>query len=455
MKTSFLTAVVLFFGCQIQAQVWLESTVIDTQVVAKNLEIPWEMEAWGNDTILFTQRSGSICRLSLISGQIDTMYLPDIASDVFAAEGQSGMLGMQTHPDFPNTPYVYVALTYYPDFSTSIRLAVLRLKYNAAADVLEKDSTIVSNIASANTNIGGRLLITSDNYLLLSVGDIKETGKPQDINSLNGKMLRYHLNGSIPNTNPIPNSPIFSLGHRNPQGIAEDNEGNIWISEHGQSSNDELNKLENGRNYGWPLVTGNCTSASQSLCDSLNMAEPYETWSPTIAPAGLVYFNESSIPEWQNSLLIACLKEQRIMVSHFNTDKSAVTHSDWVFQYQFGRIRDILLMPNGRLFVCTSNRDVLGEPVAQDDIIMELIPSQHNGIAPSEKNTLTYQIQENNVLLSQNISGHAALFSIDGRLLQTITLNQTNRIALQSNRTFSPRILRIETRDAALTIKLL
>jgi hypothetical protein len=98
---------------------------------------------------------------------------------------------------------------------------------------------------------------------------------------------------------------------------------------------------------------------------------------------------------------------------------------------------------------------VLGEPVDQDDIIMELITSQHNGIAPSKKNTVTYQKQENNVLLSQNISGHTELFSIDGRLLQTITLNQTNRITLPPNTTFSPRILRIKTRDTALTIKLL
>jgi glucose/arabinose dehydrogenase len=442
------SAVLIFLYSASNAQVWLEQTIIDTQVVATNLEIPWEMETWSDDTILFTERGGKIRRLSLISGAVDELYTN---TATIASEGQAGLLGMQIHPDFPNTPYVYIAEANY--IGPSIGLFVKRLRYDSALDSLINDSVIVDNINVANSNLGGRMLIASDGLLYLSVGDLKQNDKPQSLESLNGKMLRYTLTGTIPESNPFPSSPIFSFGHRNPQGIAEDNDGNIWISEHGPSSDDELNILKSGRNYGWPLVTGFCNSSTQGVCYSLNMVEPHAAWSPTIAPAGVVYYSGNSIPEWENSMLITSLKEQRIIVAHFNPDKSAVSYYDWVFQYQFGRIRDILQMPNDRLFVCTSNRDVLGDPVAQDDIIMELIPSQHNGVSNTKSDAITYQIIENNVLLSQQVNGTAQLYSIDGRLLQTFDLNNTNRIALPHQTSFAPQLLRIQTEEALLTIK--
>lgn len=448
MRNLLFSTLFLFLFSSVNAQVWLEQTVIDTQVVATNLEIPWEMEPWSNDTILFTERGGKIKRLSLISGVIDEMYANTLT---IANEAQAGLLGMQIHPDFPNSPYVYIAEANY--VGSSIGLFVKRLRYDVALDSLVSDSVIVDNINVANSNLGGRMLIASDGFLYLSVGDLKQNDKPQNLESLNGKMLRYTLTGGIPASNPFPSSPVFSFGHRNPQGIAEDNDGNIWISEHGPSSDDELNKIISGRNYGWPLVTGFCNSSTQGICDSLNMVEPHAAWSPTVAPAGIVYYNGSAIPEWENSMLITCLKEQRIIVGHFNADKSAISYYDWVFQYQFGRIRDILQMPNGRLFVCTSNRDILGEPVAQDDIIMELIPSQHNGVSNTKNEGFTYQITENNVLLSQQVNGTAQLYSIDGRLLQTFDLNNTTRIALPSQTSFAPQLLRIQTDQATLTIK--
>lgn len=448
MRKVLLSALSLFLFSEVSAQVWLEQTVIDTQVVASSLEVPWEMEAWSDDTILFTERSGKIKRLSLLSGSIDELY---VNTQTIANEAQAGLLGLQMHPDFPATPYVYIAEANY--VGSNIGLFVKRLHYDSTLDSLINDSIIVDNINVANSNLGGRILIASDGLLYLSVGDLKQNDKPQDLESLNGKILRYTLTGTVPSGNPFPSNPVFSFGHRNPQGIAEDNDGNIWISEHGPSSDDELNMLESGRNYGWPLVTGFCNSQTQSVCDSLNMAEPHVAWSPTIAPAGIVYYTGTSIPEWENSMLITCLKEQRIIVAHFNPDKSAVSYYDWVFQYQFGRIRDILQMPNGRLFVCTSNRDILGEPVAQDDIIMELIPSQHNAVSDLKNEGLTYQITENNVLLSRQVKGTAQLYSIDGRLLQTFDLDNTNQIALPEQTFFAPQLLRIETNQASLTIK--
>lgn len=453
-KQWIVAAALLATSSSLFSQVWLEETVIDTNIVATHLEIPWDMEVWANDSIIFTQRGGSICRLSLVSGAIDTLYLPQLGSDVFAAEGQAGMLGLQMHPDFPATPYVYVALTYYPDLTTDIKMMVQRLAYNATSDSLEFDSIIVANIPSASTNLGGRMLITSDYHLLLSVGDVKETTRPQDLNSLNGKILRYNLDGTIPTDNPFSGSPVYTYGNRNPQGLIEDNDGFLWATEHGPSSDDELNPIIAGRNYGWPLITGFCTSSTQNVCDSLNLVEPFEAWSPTIAPAGAIYFNEPSIPEWESSILIACLKEQRIMVAHFDDDKSHFTHTDWVFQYQFGRLRDILLMPNGNIYVCTSNRDVLGEPIAEDDRIIELIPSKHNGVNETDQEVFSAFVGQQEIQFSRPVSGTAQFCQADGRLVATKTINNHASMPIPAALSTGVYFINVNSADASKTFKL-
>ncbi|MEZ4720918.1 MAG: PQQ-dependent sugar dehydrogenase [Flavobacteriales bacterium] len=395
----------------VKAQVWLEKTRIDTHTVASRLEIPWDIEKWSSDTIIFTERTGAIKRLSLLSGEIDTLYQEP--ADL-AAEGQAGLMGLQLHPEFPAQPYLFVSLAYYD--GAKIKVRVDRLGYVKNGDSLALVNTIVENIPAANANLGGRLFIDGDNHLLLSVGDIKDNGLPQDELSLNGKILRMNLDGSIPADNPDPTSLVYSMGHRNPQGITEDGKGHTYISEHGASSDDELNLLVAGANYGWPLVTGFCTEGTQEICDSLDVHEPLETWSPTIAPAGVAYFNEATIPEWENSILMCSLKEQRLRVVSLTSDGQNVESSSWILAGVFGRLRDVLVMGN-RIYICTSNRDDLGTPTPHDDRIIELIPSTHNLVESIAGGDITYSVMNKSLKIDLPRAQRITIYSLSGNMV--------------------------------------
>jgi aldose sugar dehydrogenase len=409
----------------LQSQIWLSETQLDTLVVAEGLEIPWDMQRWGEDTIIFTERGGDIKRLAVNSGVIDTLFN---SSDV-AAEGQAGLMGLQLHPDFPNDPFAYVAMCYY--VGSNIKLRIDRLTYNSTTDSLEFDESIVSNIPSSNSNTGGRIMIDEDEFLWLTVGDIKNNDLAQDESSLNGKILRYNIDGSIPSTNPTSGSAVYSFGHRNPQGLAQTETGSILISEHGPSSNDELNKIESGGNYGWPHVSGFCNSGTQSICDSLNVVEPLETWSPTIAPAGIEFSAGSEVPEWDNCLLVASLKEKRLFVSQLNTQEDAVTNTSWILAGDFGRVRDVLIM-DGKIYLCTSNRDALGFPSNRDDLIVQLSPSKHTGVQEPNREELTAFVQDNTIRLSKPVNTQVSVSDPLGRIIIQSTLNNEDRIQLPS-----------------------
>lgn len=408
----------------VQSQVWLAETQLDTLVVAEHLEIPWDMQRWGEDTIIFTERGGDIKRLAVTSGVIETLYK---SADV-AAEGQAGLMGLQLHPNFPSDPYAFVAMCYYA--GSNIKLRIDRLTYNQSTDSLEFDQSIISSIPSSNSNTGGRLLI-EENFIWLTVGDIKNNDLAQYESSLNGKILRYNLNGSIPSTNPIAGSPVYSFGHRNPQGIVQSGTGSILISEHGPSSNDELNKIESGGNFGWPHVSGFCGSGTQTICDSLNIIEPLETWSPTIAPAGIEFSDGTEVPEWENSLLVASLKEKRLFISQLNTQEDGISRASWILSGVFGRIRDVLIM-DGDIYLCTSNRDALGFPTDRDDIIIRLKPSKHTGVQTPNREELKAFVQGDVIVLSQSVKTDVIVTDPLGRTVLRTNLNDEDRIQLTS-----------------------
>lgn len=414
-----ISLLILFFSVHLSnAQIWLDQTRIDTATKAQNLDIPWDMEWWGNDTLLITELSGKIKRIDLLSGTSTTMYE---VSDL-AREGQAGLMGLQPHPNWPDEQSWYAVHTYYN--GSSILMKVIRLDYNAQQDQLELHSTIVDGLPSANSNTGCRLLTTGD-YLYLTMGDVKSNQASQDEGALSGKVLRYHLDGSIPQDNPISGSPVFTLGHRNPQGITETENGSILISEHGPSSNDEINVIEAGRNYGWPEIVGPCTPSTQAKCDELNVKEPAFAWSPTIAPCGIEYYDYSAIPDWNNALLIATLKEQRLTVITLNEDQQSMKGVYSYYVQQFGRIRDVLAAPDGRIFLCTSNRDALGEPTASDDRIIELTGTIHNGISEPELKP-KMNVTQNEIRFSEPLSGRFEILDLAGRILYSAELNQTN-----------------------------
>jgi hypothetical protein len=192
----------------------------------------------------------------------------------------------------------------------------------------------------------------------MTTGDVGNSGNAPNLNSLQGKILRLNLDGSIPADNPDPTSAVYTFGNRNAQGLAIGPNGLIYSSEHGQNSDDELNLVLPGRNYGWPTVQGLCnTAAEQSYCDANNVVEPLKVWTPCVAVNGLEYYNHPAIPEWQHSLLLSVLgglsgQYERLSVLHLSDDGTAITGEDQWFASFNQRVRDIAVNPyDGSVYV--------------------------------------------------------------------------------------------------------
>jgi glucose/arabinose dehydrogenase len=344
--------------------------VLASRIVIDHIFIPWEIIYGPDDHIWLTQKNGYICRLEPNSGHLDSLYYEP--QTVIQSEG--GMLGMALHPDFLTQPYVFVAYEYLS--GVDYRERVIRLTY--AGDSLGQAQTIFDGISGAVNHNGCRLMIQGDK-LFISTGDALNTSHAQDVNSLNGKILRLNLDGSIPADNPIPGSPLWSWGHRNPQGLVYHN-GKLYSSEHGPGDNDEINIIQKGRNYGWPDVHGFCDAPQEiQFCADSNVAEPIFAWTPTIAPSGMDFYEGNMFPQWQNSLLLATLKDQHLYRLKLNSAGDSMLSADIIPGVDYGRLRDICVAPDGRIFISTSNSSADGSQ--QIDRIILLYDSA-TGIAP-------------------------------------------------------------------------
>jgi aldose sugar dehydrogenase len=334
------------------------AVTLKDSIIASNLNFPWEI-LWGPDNhIWMTERGGKISRLDPSTGTLTPLLT--IAEVV--ANGEGGLLGMVLHPDFTNTPQVFVVYDYMN--GGNYREKVVRYNYNGTT--LASPFTIIDNIAAAGIHNGSRLLIVNDK-LFISTGDASDQSQPQNTASRNGKILRVNLDGSIPADNPVAGNPYWTFGHRNPQGLVFAN-NKLYSSEHGPSNDDEVNLIEKGRNYGWPAVQGFCnTAGEQSFCQANNVVEPLKAWTPTIATAGLDYYNSDLIPQWKNSLLLATLKDERLYQLKLSDDFNSITGTNDYFFDKYGRMRDICISPAGKVYICTSN--------GGNDKIVEVVPA--------------------------------------------------------------------------------
>ena len=345
------------------SQIQLDNTLLTDRVVTTNLDVPWDMTYSNDGWIWFTELSGQISRVNPDTNVKELIYtVPDVEVFGFSA----GMHSIVLHPEFPSTPYVYV---HYTNTTTSSKL--VRYTYGIDSNTLSSPLNILDNIPGSVSHNGSRMLILNDK-IIISIGDgYTDPTTAQDLNTLNGNMLRINLDGSIPTDNPMTNSYIWSFGHRNPQGLCVGN-GKIYSSEHGTSIEDEINIIEENRNYGWPNVEGFCNTASEmTFCDAENVKEPIWTWTPAIAPCGMDYFNHPSVPEWENSLLLAVLKDRKLIQLKLSADGNSIIEENSYLVNALGRIRDVLVIPDGRVFICTTNRDFAGTPTADDDKIIE------------------------------------------------------------------------------------
>ena len=344
------------------------TTTVTASALAGNLTTIWEL-AWGPDNFIWmTERAGRISRVNPATGQVSLLLaLPDVTEN-----NESGLLGLAIDAAptglAAGSYWVFVVYNYTDQGALKEKL----VRYTYANGALANPLVLLGNIVATTNHSGSRLLLLRDRTILMTTGDALQTSEAQNPASLNGKILRLNLDGTIPATNPTAGSYVYTLGHRNPQGLVQLPNGRIYSSEHGPNNDDEINKIEAGRNYGWPNVEGFCDlPAEVTFCTANNVREPLTTWTPTIAPAGLTYYDHPAIPGWRGSLLLAALKGSKLVQLPLDASGLAIlTRTD--FLAGFGRLRAICVSPQGRVYVGTSNRDGRGTPAATDDRILVL-----------------------------------------------------------------------------------
>jgi glucose/arabinose dehydrogenase len=337
-------------------------------VLTSNLDTPWEL-LWGPDNMIWvSERGGRISRVDPANGR------KQVAGDVDGVyeSGEGGLMGMTLHPDFPRHPWVYAMHTYSSERGTRNRL--VRLRWNGTA--LGGQETLLEGIAGGGIHNGSRVVVGRDRMLYITTGDAGYADQAQDSMSFTGKVLRLDLDGRVPSDNPFRQSATWSWGHRNGQGlVVHPRTGVLYETEHGSGDNDEINVIERGRNYGWPQVRGICDeSGEQAFCVRKNVAQPLATWTPTVAISGADFYMSDRVPSLTGALLATSLNGRTLWRISFGDDGRRVVGRGPVVSGVYGRLRDVLVGPNGDIYIATSNRDGRGSPADADDRIIRLTP---------------------------------------------------------------------------------
>lgn len=344
----------------------LDKSFLEITTLASGLKVPWGMDYYGNK-LLFTEIDGLVKELNLETGQLKTLLT---LKDVYTRT-TPGLLDITIQKNYKNEPFVFI--NYTKEVDARIVSSLMRYTYNG--DSLVNPQEILT-IPGAKGHNGSRLLIDKNDILYWATGDVADNKMAQDSTTLNGKVLRMHLDGTVPADNPIPNSLVFAWGFRNIQGMTLDNQNNLFTSEHGDAVEDEVNWVRPLHNYGWPLIEGmHDTPEELALVGQKSMTEPIQSWTPVIAPAGLAFYGHAAIPEWKNSLLLVSLKNQSLRVLKLDKDQHSIQSEKLFFAGKYGRMRAVTVLPNGDILLATSNRDwnpQPGFPLAEDDRIIRL-----------------------------------------------------------------------------------
>jgi glucose/arabinose dehydrogenase len=348
------------------------SVELGISTVISGLDVPWDL-AWADDnTIIFSEQGGRVSKVNTRTGKRKTiLQIPGVWR-----QRTSGLLGLALHPRFKENPFLVLNYTVKKD--TLILSKLVRYRYTG--DSLTEPVTLLQVRGNTSHN-GSRVTISPDGKVYWATGDGMRSQTAQNKDFLNGKILRLNLDGSIPADNPYPDNPVWSSGYRNMQGLAFGVNQQLYTSEHGEANDDEINLIKKSANYGWPNVAGFCdTEEEKAYCKTTTITEPLKSWTPTIAPAGIEYYDHAAIPEWQHSLLLTTLKENDFRILKLDATGNAIVSETILFHGKFGRLRDVCISPSGDVYISTSNRDwnpSPGFPTQQDDRIIRLFKIQN------------------------------------------------------------------------------
>lgn len=344
---------------------------IDT--LATNLRVPWQIIFLPDRSMLFTERSGYV-RLYR-NGKLNQR--PVLKVNDIKAETKTGLLGMAMHPLFTKNHFIYLAHNYGKDNHLWLRV----VRYEFEKDSLSNPRILIEQIPAARNHTGCRLTFGPDQKLYISTGDADQPVLAQDLKTYNGKILRINDDGTIPAANPFfkndtARKEIWSYGHRNVQGLTFEREAKqLYATEHGPTGGDEINIIRKGANYGWPVIHHQETGTG--------MISPFLEYTPSIGPSEATFYLASAFPQLKNNLLVACLRGESIL--RIEMDKGKVIKQEVLLKKQFGRIRSIVVGPDGYLYISTSNFDLPESKGERPyDMILRLRPSsttQNNQVA--------------------------------------------------------------------------
>jgi glucose/arabinose dehydrogenase len=328
-----------------------------TDVVATGLDVPWELVFAPDGRLFFTERPGTV--RVIVQGKLRQEPVISFPAP-FVSEGEGGLLGLAVDPDFARNHYLYAYHTYREQDRLYNRVLRLREQNNRAVI----DSVLIDKIPGGLIHNGGRIKIGPDRHLYITTGDAGVSRQAQDRSSLAGKILRIGLDGSIPTDNPFPGSPVYSYGHRNPQGLAwNPADGALYSSEHGSTGHDEINLIQPGINYGWPVIQGD-EQARGMRSPVIHSGD--DTW----APAGMTF---ASAGPWAGQLLAANLRgEQVLKIAFAPGNPETASDVSAFFRDRYGRLRNAVSAPDGTIYLLTSNLDGRGIARAGDDKIIRL-----------------------------------------------------------------------------------
>ncbi|TQV88858.1 PQQ-dependent sugar dehydrogenase [Aliikangiella coralliicola] len=352
----------LVLACVSLTSVAAEQAVYQLKTVITGIDVPWGMVQFDNGDFLVSEREGELYFVEMSKGKKTKVKgLPDISSS-----GQGGLLDLELHPDYRKNGWIYFSYSSSEGKGWGSNTAIMRARL--------KDHTLVDKEllykalpnSVGGRHFGSRIEFDRAGYLYFSIGDRGDRDtNPQNISLDGGKIYRLHDDGRIPEDNPFvknekAKAAIFSYGHRNPQGMEMNpSTGVIWTHEHGPRGGDEVNIVEKGKNYGWPVVSfGINYSGSKftELTEKKGMEQPVWYWVPSIAPSGMTFVTGDKYPQLSGHLLVGSLKFNYIVLCQLDGNK--VTSQQILFE-GVGRVRNVKQMPDGFIYIATENNKIV------------------------------------------------------------------------------------------------
>ncbi|RDJ11347.1 PQQ-dependent sugar dehydrogenase [Rhizobium grahamii] len=362
LRFGFLLATAIFAASAGLAADIVKTKAVEVQVdtIATGLEYPWAVEVLPDGSYLVTERPG---RLRIVrDGKLST---PIAGVPEVSARSQGGLMDVALAPDFATSRKIFLT-------------AATRAKGGSGTEVfsatLSKDGTRLNDVksifamkrfTSGNIQYGARIAFAKDGSLFISIGDRGDRDRSQDWKDDAGSIIHLNADGSIPDDNPFKDGvkalpEIWSKGHRNPQGIAFDAaDGKLYTVEHGARGGDEINAIEPGKNYGWPIITYGRDYSGAEIGEGTakeGLEQPLYYWDPSIAPGALAIYRGKMFPEWDGNFLVAALKFQ--LLSRMQRDGTgAFVAEERMFDGSYGRMRDVVVAPDGALLILTDEDD--------------------------------------------------------------------------------------------------